>query len=537
MSNIAVIGSGVIGLSTAIMLRKRGYLANIYTIDLSDKTIPSYSACALWMPFLMSDDKHAHKQTADSRYWAEFSWAYFEKISKLNTKTGIFKVAHEEYWDEYESEPYYYDIVDNFSIEHSENDLPYKYKWTMNTFVIDMTNYMDWLLQEFKSLNGKIFSSSDGWDYKNMKNNVFFNCTGISSREIFKDTNLKGVKGHLVVCDATQQQYSMGDNEYCVIPRSNNLLIGSLMIESEEYTIDINGIEHLSKKTKKLMSSNLGKKLGIDKININDENLIITGIRPYRENGVRLEYEKIKDKSIYHNYGHGGGGVTFSWGCVQDSINLFENKVDADMNLINKDRITKSKSDISIEIAHIELEDVKRNHQKVNQIIKDSAKIAIKLKRIFAQNNITYNTIVLVDDKSVNHSKLDTLLLEKFIEKLKNIGVDYLVYESSLKKYALKMKKILPERYGKRFDIVHGEFGCKEDIITWYSLRLGLINIEENDIKVLSDFDTHHPYPVISKRLITVLPKYLKGTEDLAYATITKSFGNDIASLCEKIYF
>jgi D-amino-acid oxidase len=38
------------------------------------------------------------------------------------------------------------------------------------------------------------------------------------------------------------------------------------------------------------------------------------GLRPFRRQNVRLEAEP--GTRIVHNYGHGGSGVTFSWGCA-----------------------------------------------------------------------------------------------------------------------------------------------------------------------------------------------------------------------------
>lgn len=41
-----------------------------------------------------------------------------------------------------------------------------------------------------------------------------------------------------------------------------------------------------------------------------------TGVRPFRYDSYRLEPqpEPFGDKQIVHNYGHGGGGITLSWG-------------------------------------------------------------------------------------------------------------------------------------------------------------------------------------------------------------------------------
>ena len=42
------------------------------------------------------------------------------------------------------------------------------------------------------------------------------------------------------------------------------------------------------------------------------------GLRPYRPT-VRLEAESLPGgRVLWHNYGHGGGGVSLSWGCARD---------------------------------------------------------------------------------------------------------------------------------------------------------------------------------------------------------------------------
>ncbi|MGE0044709.1 MAG: FAD-dependent oxidoreductase [Hyphomonadaceae bacterium] len=41
---------------------------------------------------------------------------------------------------------------------------------------------------------------------------------------------------------------------------------------------------------------------------------IDVGLRPFRPSGFRVEREQRGQKTIVHNYGHGGGGITLSWG-------------------------------------------------------------------------------------------------------------------------------------------------------------------------------------------------------------------------------
>src|ERR1700754_4337592 len=40
----------------------------------------------------------------------------------------------------------------------------------------------------------------------------------------------------------------------------------------------------------------------------------VAGLRPYRRSGFVVRAEPLGDKRLVHNYGHGGAGITLSWG-------------------------------------------------------------------------------------------------------------------------------------------------------------------------------------------------------------------------------
>ena len=40
----------------------------------------------------------------------------------------------------------------------------------------------------------------------------------------------------------------------------------------------------------------------------------VAGLRPYRRSGFVVRREQLGEKALVHNYGHGGGGITLSWG-------------------------------------------------------------------------------------------------------------------------------------------------------------------------------------------------------------------------------
>jgi D-amino-acid oxidase len=48
----------------------------------------------------------------------------------------------------------------------------------------------------------------------------------------------------------------------------------------------------------------------------------VTGLRPYRPPGFVVRPEKIGDLLVIHNYGHGGGGLTLSWGTARLAVDM-----------------------------------------------------------------------------------------------------------------------------------------------------------------------------------------------------------------------
>ncbi|MET8868979.1 FAD-binding oxidoreductase [Nonomuraea sp. NPDC004580] len=52
----------------------------------------------------------------------------------------------------------------------------------------------------------------------------------------------------------------------------------------------------------------------------------VTGVRPYRKGTFRLNSEQVSGRFVVHNYGHGGAGISLSWGCaakVKDMVRQF----------------------------------------------------------------------------------------------------------------------------------------------------------------------------------------------------------------------
>ncbi|MEU6746700.1 FAD-dependent oxidoreductase [Spirillospora sp. NPDC046719] len=53
----------------------------------------------------------------------------------------------------------------------------------------------------------------------------------------------------------------------------------------------------------------------------------VAGIRPYRCGSYRLEPKTVSGRFVVHNYGHGGAGITLSWGCAAKVRDLVQARI------------------------------------------------------------------------------------------------------------------------------------------------------------------------------------------------------------------
>ena len=56
--------------------------------------------------------------------------------------------------------------------------------------------------------------------------------------------------------------------------------------------------------------------------------------RPFRAQGPRIEAERVGDHTIVHNYGHGGGGWSLSWGSAAEALQLVQATGEHDIAVI-----------------------------------------------------------------------------------------------------------------------------------------------------------------------------------------------------------
>lgn len=68
----------------------------------------------------------------------------------------------------------------------------------------------------------------------------------------------------------------------------------------------------------------IGGACGLPPVHVSADREIrtVVGLRPYRPSGFVVRPEKLDDTLVVHNYGHGGGGITLSWGTAKLAVDL-----------------------------------------------------------------------------------------------------------------------------------------------------------------------------------------------------------------------
>jgi D-amino-acid oxidase len=111
-----------------------------------------------------------------------------------------------------------------------------------------------------------------------------------------------------------------------IVPRGENMLVLGGLAEPNEWNLDIGlhnyaPVREMFERCKHFMPV-------LRHAELDDAEPVRAGLRPVRDRNVRLEAEP--QSPIVHNYGHGGSGVTFSWGCALEVADLVERIVGAE---------------------------------------------------------------------------------------------------------------------------------------------------------------------------------------------------------------
>ena len=302
-----VVGAGVSGLSSAIRLLEKGHEVIVLSDKFSPETVSDVAA-AIWYPFLTAPADRADK-------WGIATYRELERLASDSPEAGVKMRDGREYLRGVSELPSWRDEISSFRVlDAGEIPEGYVYGWEFRAPVIEMPLYMPWLKEGVISLGGA-FRQELVSDLSGVDCDVVVNCVGLGARELCDDQEVRPVRGQVIF---VKQDPGVGHFDQqpetlaYTIPRSDVTVLGGTA------QIDDWGAEIREEDNDLILSKVEAMWPDLDR-----EKIIggAVGLRPSRSE-VRLEEEILGDKRVIHNYGHGGAGVTLSWGCADEVSSL-----------------------------------------------------------------------------------------------------------------------------------------------------------------------------------------------------------------------
>jgi D-amino-acid oxidase len=309
--SVAIIGAGVSGLTCGVVFAERGFRTSIFAEQIGTHTT-SGAAAALWFPY---DAEPAKKVIP----WALATYQVLVDLSK-DSGSGVSMIELRQFcrtgkiqipdW----AQPYVIpsEVGGSLDISVFESD------FALRVPLMDTTIYLDYLANRFQKAGGAIQEKVrlEKVDDVDPKFDLVINCAGIGARELARDVDLEPHRGQVaivpkidnlnsaIVCDDAPLMYA--------VPRTNDCVFGGTNEVSDNLAPDPATTDSIVTECSRL--------LRIKKPRVLRERV---GLRPFRKSGVRLEKEKLSDgRTVIHNYGHGGSGLTLSWGCARNVLHL-----------------------------------------------------------------------------------------------------------------------------------------------------------------------------------------------------------------------
>jgi len=295
---IVVVGAGVVGLSCALRLLRAGHRVDVLARDLPLETTSSVAA-AIWYPYqaLPQDKVTAWGKAA----YDEFARLAAQGVDAVAMRSGT-EMMHNRMPD-----PWWIDAVP--ALERVEPHAPYGDAWSFVTPVIDMPRYLAWLTEQVQDAGGTLTRMGLA---RLPEGPLVVNCSGLGSRALAADTSTTPVRGQVVVVEQVglEEWWLAEDGPTYVIPRTTDIVLGGTDEEGE-----------WSRSPSPETAADIVRRAAALVPEVAQARVIQhkVGLRPARPE-VRLE--RVGD--VIHCYGHGGAGVTLSWGCADEVLGLVE---------------------------------------------------------------------------------------------------------------------------------------------------------------------------------------------------------------------
>jgi glycine/D-amino acid oxidase-like deaminating enzyme len=245
----AVLGCGVVGLSTARLLQESGFAVTMYAKDLPPNTT-SNVAGGWWYPVTLFDEQY--RTPAFSEQFAKACKYAFERYQTMVGSyygvrwTPSYRLSHTAFHDtgDFSRQGVVGSLTPEFR-DLTETQTPFRgfeFARHFDTMLIEPPIYLTALMQDFRVAGGKIEVRElhDPGEVTSLPEKLVFNCTGLGSKALFRDDELTPVKGQLsFLLPQPEVEYSVvyGNGLY-MFSRHDGVLLGGTHDEGN-WSLDV----------------------------------------------------------------------------------------------------------------------------------------------------------------------------------------------------------------------------------------------------------------------------------------------------------
>lgn len=242
-NRFAVLGCGVIGLSTARLLQRRGGAVTIYAKDLPPETT-SNVAGALWLPTSLYNQQKVSAQFIEQfRRACQISNRAFQLL--VGAEYGVRWIETFDLQDE--PIPPERELAGGAALypateihQDAKRYFGFPYVRQFSTMMIEPSVYLNALLRDFYIAGGKVvvkdFRSRD--EVAALSEPVIFNCTGLGARTLFNDEALIPVRGQLeVLLPQPEIDYCYLSGSHYMFPRRDGIILSGTF-EHDRWTLE-----------------------------------------------------------------------------------------------------------------------------------------------------------------------------------------------------------------------------------------------------------------------------------------------------------
>lgn len=308
---VLVVGAGVIGLSCAVRLAEAGYDTHVLARDLPLETT-SAVAGALWFPYRAEP---VDRVTA----WGSATLAELHRLNEEDQAAGVLLREGVVLSRDAPARPPWADGVAALAPLRPVTDPApgYSHGFWLRVPLVDMNRYLPRLVQRLTAAGGTVTRMPLP---ALPERGIVVNATGVSARALARDAAVYPVRGQVVVLEnpgltrwLVDEHEDAGHLTY-VLPRTDTVVVGGTAVEGDwSPTPDLETSRRILERAVRLEPRLRGARVLAHRV----------GLRPARAT-VRLEAETRPDGAVVHCYGHGGSGVTLSWGCADDVLRLVD---------------------------------------------------------------------------------------------------------------------------------------------------------------------------------------------------------------------